>query len=55
MSGAYSLRDEIIGRGETQSTVFMKLFERLAENWKKESVETKQDEKPNQPENVSSH
>jgi hypothetical protein len=45
MTGAYALRDEIIAKGEIQSSVFMKLFERLAENWKK--VET------SEPENVS--
>jgi hypothetical protein len=48
MSGAYALRDEIIEKGETQSTVFVKLFERLAENWKKDVQE-----ESSEPENVS--
>jgi hypothetical protein len=48
MSGAYALRDEIIEKGETQSTVFVKLFERLAENWKKDVQE-----ESSAPENVS--
>ena len=52
MTGAYALRDEIIAKGETQSPVFMKLFENLAENWKKD---IKIVEEPSQPENVSSH
>ena len=52
MTGAYALRDEIIAKGATQSPVFMKLFEKLAENWKKD---IKIVEEPSQPENVSSH
>lgn len=50
MSGAYALRDEIIAKGETQSALFIKLFETLAENWKKD---VKTSENPSQPENVS--
>ena len=46
MSGAYALRDEIIAKGETQSTIFVKLFERLAENWKKD---TQIVEEPSEP------
>ena len=50
MAGAYALRDEIIAKGEAQSTVFAKLFERLSENWKKQD---KIAEDANQPEDVS--
>ena len=52
MTGAYALRDEIIAKGDTQSAVFMKLFERLAENWKKDH---KIIDESSQPDNVSSH
>lgn len=36
MQGAYSLRDEIIAKGETQTAVFLKLFERLSKTWEKD-------------------
>lgn len=52
MTGAYVLRDEIIAKGETQSATFMKLFERLAENWKKD---IKIVDESSQPDDVSSH
>ncbi|CAB3985562.1 Leucine-rich PPR motif-containing, mitochondrial [Paramuricea clavata] len=50
MTGAYALRDEIIAKGETLSPVFLDLFEKLAENRKKD---VKIVEEPSQPENVN--
>lgn len=50
MTGAFALRDEIIAKGETQSAIFMKLFEKLAENWKKD---IKMEDESSQPDNVS--
>ena len=50
MTGAFALRDEIIAKGETQSAIFMKLFEKLAENWKKD---IKMENESSRPGNVS--
>ena len=50
MTGAFALRDEIIAKGETQSAIFMKLFEKLAENWKKD---IKVEDESSRPDNVS--
>lgn len=36
MKGAFALRDEIIANGETQTKLFMKIFQRLLDEWEKD-------------------